>query len=69
MKDLRNIGVDCVTFGQYMQPTRRHLKVRWHGIHKSNQNYRSKSMCTQTSSPNWSELALKWVSYTSHLGH
>jgi len=27
MKDLRNIGVDCVTFGQYMQPTRRHLKV------------------------------------------
>lgn len=27
MKDLRNIGVDCVTFGQYMQPTRRHMKV------------------------------------------
>ncbi|XP_026461464.1 lipoyl synthase, mitochondrial isoform X1 [Ctenocephalides felis] len=27
MKDLRNVGVDCVTLGQYMQPTKRHLKV------------------------------------------
>ncbi|CBY38287.1 unnamed protein product [Oikopleura dioica] len=27
MKDLRSIGVDCVTFGQYMQPTKRHMKV------------------------------------------
>jgi len=27
MKDLRNIGVECVTFGQYMQPTKRHMKV------------------------------------------
>ncbi|CAG0881753.1 unnamed protein product, partial [Cyprideis torosa] len=27
MLDLRNIGVDCVTFGQYMQPTKRHIKV------------------------------------------
>lgn len=25
--DLRNAGVDCVTLGQYMQPTKRHLKV------------------------------------------
>ena len=25
--DLRNVGVDCVTLGQYMQPTKRHLKV------------------------------------------
>jgi len=25
--DLREIGVDCLTVGQYMQPTRRHLKV------------------------------------------
>ncbi len=25
--DLRNSGVDCVTLGQYMQPTKRHLKV------------------------------------------
>lgn len=25
--DLRSIGVDCLTLGQYMQPTRRHLKV------------------------------------------
>lgn len=27
LKDLRNVGVDCVTLGQYMQPTKRHLKV------------------------------------------
>ncbi|XP_032512213.2 lipoyl synthase 1, mitochondrial [Danaus plexippus] len=27
MKDLRSSGVDCVTLGQYMQPTKRHLKV------------------------------------------
>lgn len=28
MKDLREIDVDVVTFGQYMQPTKRHLKVQ-----------------------------------------
>lgn len=28
MKDLRAVGVDCVTLGQYMQPTKRHLKVK-----------------------------------------
>lgn len=27
MEDLREAGVDCLTLGQYMQPTRRHLKV------------------------------------------
>jgi len=27
MEDLREAGVDCVTLGQYMQPTKRHLKV------------------------------------------
>jgi lipoic acid synthetase len=27
MKDLRDVGCDVVTFGQYLQPTRRHLKV------------------------------------------
>ncbi|XP_013194642.2 lipoyl synthase, mitochondrial [Amyelois transitella] len=27
MKDLRNVGVDCLTLGQYMQPTKKHLKV------------------------------------------
>ncbi|CAG5005836.1 unnamed protein product [Parnassius apollo] len=27
LKDLRSAGVDCVTLGQYMQPTKRHLKV------------------------------------------
>nr|XP_023029811.1 lipoyl synthase, mitochondrial [Leptinotarsa decemlineata] len=27
LKDLREVGVDCVTLGQYMQPTKRHLKV------------------------------------------
>ncbi|XP_067929055.1 lipoyl synthase, mitochondrial-like isoform X2 [Watersipora subatra] len=28
MKDLRENKVDCLTLGQYMQPTKRHLKVR-----------------------------------------
>jgi len=28
LSDLRDIGVDCLTLGQYMQPTRRHLKVQ-----------------------------------------
>lgn len=27
MTDLRGVGVDCLTLGQYMQPTARHLKV------------------------------------------
>ncbi|KAI1080575.1 lipoic acid synthetase [Whalleya microplaca] len=27
LKELRNVGVDVVTFGQYMRPTKRHLKV------------------------------------------
>ncbi len=27
LKDLRNVGCDVVTFGQYLQPTSRHLKV------------------------------------------
>lgn len=28
MRDLQSVGVDCVTLGQYMQPTKKHLKVR-----------------------------------------
>jgi len=28
MVDLREVGVDCLTLGQYMQPTKRHLKVK-----------------------------------------
>ena len=27
MEELREVGVDCLTLGQYMQPTKRHLKV------------------------------------------
>ncbi|GAB0090182.1 Lipoyl synthase [Sergentomyia squamirostris] len=27
MQDLRDAGVDCLTLGQYMQPTKKHLKV------------------------------------------
>lgn len=27
MNDLRSVGVDCLTLGQYMQPTTRHIKV------------------------------------------
>lgn len=26
--DLRDVGVDIVTFGQYLQPTPQHLEVR-----------------------------------------
>lgn len=29
LKDLRQAGVDCVTLGQYVQPTKRHLKVSY----------------------------------------
>lgn len=28
LKDLRSVGCDVVTFGQYLQPTKRHLKVQ-----------------------------------------
>lgn len=28
MEELREVGVDCLTLGQYMQPTKRHLKVK-----------------------------------------
>lgn len=28
MRDLRANGVDCLTLGQYMQPTKRHLLVK-----------------------------------------
>eukprot|EP00063_Salmo_salar_P066461 XP_014041296.1 PREDICTED: lipoyl synthase, mitochondrial-like [Salmo salar] len=27
LTELREAGVDCLTLGQYMQPTKRHLKV------------------------------------------
>ena len=27
LRDLREVGCDIVTFGQYLQPTQRHLKV------------------------------------------
>ncbi|KAI9364884.1 hypothetical protein DFJ73DRAFT_619809, partial [Zopfochytrium polystomum] len=27
MKDLRGVGVDVITFGQYMRPTKKHMKV------------------------------------------
>ncbi|KAL3311020.1 hypothetical protein Ciccas_010407 [Cichlidogyrus casuarinus] len=28
LKDIRAVGVDCLTLGQYVQPTKRHLKVK-----------------------------------------
>ena len=44
MQNLRDVGVDCLTLGQYMQPTKRHLKVveyvtpekfaHWEGVGK-----------------------------------
>merc|ERR1719401_372220 len=27
MRDLKSVGVEVVTFGQYLQPTKRHMKV------------------------------------------
>jgi lipoic acid synthetase len=27
MKELRKVNVDCITLGQYMRPTKRHMKV------------------------------------------
>lgn len=34
LKELKEAGVDCVTLGQYMQPTKRHLKVQYFFILK-----------------------------------
>ena len=28
MRDLRNVGVDIITLGQYLQPTKKHLTVK-----------------------------------------
>ena len=28
LPDLRSVGVDCLTLGQYMQPTKMHFKVK-----------------------------------------
>ena len=28
MEDLRNVGVDIITLGQYLQPTKKHLPVK-----------------------------------------
>ncbi|KAK4471672.1 hypothetical protein MN116_005078 [Schistosoma mekongi] len=41
LKDLRQAGVDCVTLGQYVQPTRRHLKVKEY-IHPDKFDYWAK---------------------------
>ncbi|KAI8798304.1 lipoyl synthase mitochondrial [Biomphalaria glabrata] len=38
LEDLRKIDVDCLTLGQYMQPTKRHLKVKEY-IHPDKFNY------------------------------
>ena len=58
MKDLRNIGVDCVTFGQYMQPTRRHLKVitRYFNHFCNEMIFRWKNMFILINSLNGKEL-------------
>lgn len=34
LTELRESGVDCVTLGQYMQPTKRHLKVHFAQMEK-----------------------------------
>ncbi|GAB1601631.1 lipoyl synthase, mitochondrial-like [Argonauta hians] len=38
MEDLRKINVDCLTLGQYMQPTKRHIKVKEY-IHPDKYKY------------------------------
>lgn len=59
--DLRSAGVDCVTLGQYMQPTRWHLKVPPpppRPINGSPSSFpRSRSMSLQRSSPSGSRWA------------
>lgn len=47
MKDLRNVGLDIVTIGQYLQPSKRHLPVR--------------SLLFLNSLKNTRRLALKWA--------
>jgi lipoic acid synthetase len=32
MRDLLDIGVDCLTLGQYLRPTKRHLKVEGNSL-------------------------------------
>ncbi|CAL8076867.1 unnamed protein product [Calicophoron daubneyi] len=41
LNDLRRAGVDCVTLGQYIQPTKRHLKVKEY-IHPDKFDYWAK---------------------------
>jgi lipoic acid synthetase len=38
LKDLRAAGVECVTLGQYMRPTKRHMKVTEY-VHPSKFDY------------------------------
>lgn len=38
LKDLRSAGVECVTLGQYMRPTKRHMKVTEY-VHPSKFDY------------------------------
>lgn len=40
MDDLRSIGVDVVTFGQYLQPTKNHLPVQRYVTPEEFENYR-----------------------------
>ena len=48
LSDLRKIDVDCITLGQYMQPTKRHLKVSSLSLNTSNtlhHEYRADLFC------------------------
>ncbi|MCC6276786.1 MAG: lipoyl synthase [Oligoflexia bacterium] len=41
LSDLRAVGCDVVTFGQYLQPTKRHLKVQEYLTPEAFQNWKS----------------------------
>jgi len=40
LKDLRNAGVDIITLGQYLQPSRNHLPVQRYYTPQEFENYR-----------------------------
>lgn len=75
--EIRDAGVDCLTLGQYMQPTKRHLKVNilYYCYFKYVQivNYvfasRWRNMSLQRSLPTGRKLEMTWVLFTQPVVH
>ena len=70
LSDLRLAGVDCLTIGQYIQPTRRHLKVcftfppLFHALSTVNPNllfFRCGNTSTQTNLPTGLTRRGRWA--------